>query len=271
MHRFLHRNKLQTCRIPALLAGLLLAVVLGPVSAHAAESGVYYTNPDTGYEVLLQDGSDLILDEDVSSVVEKMIPATSYGNAIFVSTDSIGGERDTLTYAEGWYHTNFGSQNGSMLIINMGDRVLSVYNEGENYAMIRNSDSNLITDNIYRYASRGDYKGCIQEAFAEITAKLSGRRIPQTMKYISNGLLALLLALFLNLGLVHILTGRHKASKTELLGGGTHSIQVTNASAKLVNQSKRYSPVERSSGGGGGSRGGFGGGGHSGGGGSHRF
>ena len=90
------------------------------------------------------------------------------------------------------------------------------------------------------------------------------------MKYISNALLALILAALINYFIIRALSSGKKPSAGEILNASSASFAFRNPQKYLTNQTKVYSPP---SGGGGGGRsgGGGGGGGRSGGGGGHRF
>ena len=89
------------------------------------------------------------------------------------------------------------------------------------------------------------------------------------MKYISNVLLALILALLLNYGLVSFFARIRKPGRKELLCKGQNQFHYTQPKAFFVRESSTYNPV--SSGGSGSSGGGGGGGSSSGGGGGHSF
>ena len=88
------------------------------------------------------------------------------------------------------------------------------------------------------------------------------------MKYISNALLALLLAAMLNYFLVSFLSRSRKCSDEEFLSASQVSFIFRNAAARKTTTTKVYNPSSSSDGG---SSGGGGGGGSSGGGGGHSF
>ena len=99
---------------------------------------------------------------------------------------------------------------------------------------------------------------------------MEGRHIAQPMKYISNALLAIAIALLINYFVVRMLSRSRKASTSQLIDGTSYKTEIKNPRTEFVKQTKRYSPQSSSSsGGGGGGRSGGGGGG--GGGGGHRF
>jgi uncharacterized protein len=106
------------------------------------------------------------------------------------------------------------------------------------------------------------------ETLLQMLALLEGRKIAQPMKYISNFLIATLLALIINYFIVMAVSKANKPSDEKLLKYMNHSLQVSNLAVEFSHQTRVYSPQESSSGGGGG---GGGGGGSSGGGGGHSF
>jgi uncharacterized protein len=96
------------------------------------------------------------------------------------------------------------------------------------------------------------------------------------MKYITNALLAVIVALLINFVLVRIRGRKIKASKKELLAATLIGLAVSGATINLLSTKKMYSPRDTGSGSSGGSSGGGGGGGggggfSGGGGGGHSF
>ena len=116
-------------------------------------------------------------------------------------------------------------------------------------------------------------------AFDRIHSLLAGRRIAQPMKYISNALLALILASFINYFVVRLTSRSSKACTKEILDSISTKFSFTNPRRKLDYQTKAYQPASSGGGhsggsghhGGGGHSSGGGGGHSSGGGGGHRF
>ena len=164
----------------------------------------------------------------------------------------------------------FGTDSGTLFVIDMDQRNIWIHSDGAVYEVITTAYANTITDNVYRYASKGDYYGCASEAFRQIHELLRGRRIAQPMKYISNALLALILALLVNYGLVIGFTRLRKPKKEEILASIHRRFDYRNLHAVYTHQTKIYDPVSGGSSGGGSSSGG-GGGSSSGGGGGHSF
>ncbi len=252
-----------TILLSILAAGLFPA---GTVFAEEYNPFSWY-NPETGYDILIEDDADLLTDEEKNLLADTMERVSYYGNVAFKSIDY--NPQSTSSYARSYFHELFGSGvvNGTLFLIDMDNRELYLFSDGDIYRTVTTSYANVITDNIYTYASDGDYFTCADNAFDQVASLLEGQKIAMPMKYISNALLALLLAAMLNYFLVSFLSRSRKCTDEELLSVSQVSFAFRNAAAKKTTTTKVYNPA--SSGSGGGSSGG--GGGSSGGGGGHSF
>ena len=256
--------------IPFLLVLVICAVFLPvfAIPARADEFGFVYTNPDTGYVIYIADEENLLTDSEETQLVENMKPITEYGNAGFVSCEN--NSVSTKQYAEQRYSSVFGSESGTLLLIDMGMREFYIRNNGAISKIITTAYSNTISDNIYKYASDRYYYKFASLCFMQETELLRGGKIAQPMRYISAALLALILGLLLNYLILRAVTLPRTAGNHEIIDAAQVDFILRNPSSRHTNTTKVYSPV-RSSGGGGGRSGGggFSGGGGSGGG--HRF
>ena len=160
----------------------------------------------------------------------------------------------------------------------MYNREIRIQSSGTLYKTINNHVADSITDNIYRYASNGDFGKTATMAFRQMNAKMEGRFVETPMRWISNLFLAAALALLLNF--LWLITGKRNetAAAGAILAAMAPDFIIAQRRKDLISQNKLYVPRSSgssggSSGGGGGfSGGGFsGGGGHSSGGGGHRF
>ena len=256
------------------MKSILLCTVLSFILLLTPFSSVWAMecNEDTGYYIYINDSAELLSSTEETELETFMYPITSYGNVAFISI-SDNPEYSTKSYAESLYQELFGYSSGVLFLIDMDNRYLWIYSNGEIYKTITTSYANAITDNVYSYASKGDYFQCASKAFEQINTLLEGRIIAQPMKYISNALLSIVLALLINYFLVMTLSRSRKATTSQLLNGTFSKVEVKNTRSDHVRQTKRYSPQNRSSSGissSGGSRS-FSGGGSRGGGGGHRF
>lgn len=237
-------------------------------TAAAKASSITWSNQGTGYVVILEDEADLLSEDEESQLALEMQAVTAYGNAAFKSVSY--NDYSTSYFATDYYHEIFGKESGTLFLIDMDNREIYIFSDGDIYKTITDSYADTITDNIYRYASDGDYYDCASKAFQQISSLLSGRKIAQPMKYISNALLALILAALINYFLARILSATPKPGTDRVLNSIATGFAFANPQMTLTKQTKVYSPPSSSSGGGG-HRSGGGGGHRSGGGGGHRF
>ena len=254
------------------MLGLFLALSLAGLcggNALASPESIY-TNPSTGYTVYIEDGADLLSEEEEAQLAEAMKKVTEFGGSAFVSTLSNPG--DARAYAEDRYYALFGNGSGTLFLIDMGSRYLYLACDGYIYSIVNKGRALTITDNVYTYAGEGDYLGCALGVFEQLDTLLKGGRIAQPMKYISNLLLSLILSILINYLLVLVTAGSGKPSEETILGAVRIGFRMSNPSAVMTHTTRVYDPPFSSSGGGG-SRGGGGGGGggFSGGGGGHSF
>lgn len=232
---------------------------------------VVYINPDTSYRVWISDDAQLLDEEEKQNLAALMQDITVYGNVIFKTTDS--SVRDTESYAREYYKEQTGTDSGILFLIDMDNRVIWIHSDGDVYRVITKSYANTITDNVYRYASDGDYYECAAQAYDQVLALLNGNKIAQPMKYISNAFLSVILAMLLNYGLVCLFAGNRKPGRKELLGNTGNYFRYTQPQAFFVHESRTYNPTDSGSSSSGSSGGGSGGSSSSssGGGGGHRF
>ena len=268
------------CRIVACCFALTLLIAT-PMTALADTS--WYssmqsrgTNAETGYQLYIDDWADLLTDTEESQLKTLMEPITAHGHVAFVSI-SDNPTYSTSDYADEYYYDHFGYDSGTVFLIDMEERYIYIHSNGDIYDTVTKAYANTITDNSYNYASEGDYYQCAATAFEQINTLLEGRAIAQPMKYISNALLAIVLALLINYFVVMFVSRGRKPSNAQLLDGIYSKVEIHNPRMDLTNQTKRYSPQSSGSSGstsrssGGGFSGGGGGGGSRGGGGGHRF
>ena len=217
-----------------------------------------YTNKSTGYQVIVEDDANLLTDEEETTLGKEMAPITTYGSVAFKSID-YNPYYSTEDYIRSYYRDTFGSTSATVFLIDMDNRNIWIHSNGTIYETITKSYANTITDNVYKYASDGDYYTCAFTAFGQINTLLEGRKIAQPMKYISNAFLAVIIALLLNYFLVRSFSRAKRPSKTDLLGKVFTQCNIVNPNVRFIRQSRVYSPP--SSSGSGGSSGGSSGGG----------
>ena len=221
------------------------------------------------YKIIIEDDADLLTDEQEKELLKDMRPLSEYGNIAFKSIST--NNTSTNDFARTYYHDMFGHgvSNGSLFLIDMDNREIYIFSDGNNYKIINNSKAYLMTDNIYKMASAGDYYGCASEAYTEMYTLLAGGKIMEPMRHISNGVLAIVIS-FLNTFLIVLSSSRiKKANNSEIIKNCDVAFNANNIVGTKTGTHRVYSPVSESSGGS--SGGGGGGGGSSGGGGGHSF
>lgn len=267
--------------LPFAAYAVLIFYLLGfPLNARAEgekPDALTWENPETGYQVIVEDDADLLSGEEEAQLAARMQEITAYGHAAFKSVSS--NNYSASYFASLYYHETFLSESGTLFLIDMDNREIYIFSNGAVYKTVTGAYADTITDNVYRYASGGSYYLCASNAFDQIHSLLAGRRIAQPMKYISNALLALILASFINYFVVRLTSRSSKAGTKEILDSISTKFSFTNPRRKLDYQTKAYQPASSGGGhsggsghhGGGGHSSGGGGGHSSGGGGGHRF
>ena len=226
-----------------------------------------YTIDGSDYVVYINDEEDLLSPEEEESLLEIMKPITEYGNAAFMT-----GRISSSSYVSATgdvYHNLFGTESGTIFMIDMNHRQLIIFSDGAVYKIITKNYADTITDNIYRMARDGNYYDCAREAFTEIYTLLSGYRIAQPMRHITNAMLAVILSALILYFVARRSARQRSAQSDEVLSVLGASALFSAGGLDFSSQKKVYNPHSDNDSRGGG--GGGGGGGSSGGGGSHGF
>ena len=165
-------------------------------------------------------------------------------------------------------------------MIDMYNRRIEIFSDGAIYKTITRTRANEITDNIYKYATAGDYYMAAKKTFEQMETILEGGRIATPMKYATNAAFAIGIVLIINF--IIITAQRKKKNVTTLTNalayeGGRGRISAVKSVNSVMTSQRKTRHVESSGGSSGGGGGGFSGGGgggggfSSGGGGGHSF
>ena len=222
-----------------------------------SEENVISEKLDSGFQLIIDDQADLLTDEEEAKLKQEMVKLTEFGNIAFVSIDS--NSSSTSYFASSYYHSHFGTDSGSIFLIDMDNREIYIFSDGYNYSVITNSKAYIITDNIYTYASYQKYYDCAYHAFEQMDTLLSGGKIFEPMRHISNFVLAIVSAFFINFIIVLINSSVKRASNNEIIKTCDIEFNCANIVGSKTGTHSVYSP--QSSGSSGGSSGGGGGGG----------
>ena len=256
-----------------LLAAMLMMALPWPALA-AEEAG------ESTYRVVIDDEADLLTETEemyLRTYMEKVLP---FGNAAFVTVNS--NPTTTERLAENKFMEFFGDTSGALFIIDMANRYIQLIADGAVYKTVTRTRCNEITDNIYPYATKGEYLLCATKAFEQVVKLLEGGRVAAPFRYVTNAFLALCLALLGNFALMSLQRRKKVAPENALkvpvavnAASSVSKAGVVAAVALTMLNQRKTKHVESSGGSGGRSGGGFsgggGGGGFSGGGGGHRF
>lgn len=257
-----------------ILAALVLFATMNLGTSYAAqeeedesEDYVYY-NTETGYEARVCDYGNLITDMDAGEILLQMVGITEYGNAIYLTMDGYVGSSDTARKVKDFYYSNYGPYVNGVVYCAHANKNKEyepgdyegydyLYTEGDIYDVVGIAKCNIITDNVYdMYYTPG-----AKEAFREVYTLLSGGKIAQPMRYISNALLGLVLAFFISFLIVNHASKLKRYNPEEMIKGSVNHINIRSGHTNFVNQTRKYVPRSSSGGGHGGHGGGHGGGG----------
>ena len=199
-----------------LLLPAVLLLSLLPASADAAakddpfaampslgiltDKGLEWRNADTGYRVVIEDDIDLLTEAEERQLLSDMQPLTAYGSVAFWSTREYAS--DEIEQARLKRRALFDLESGSILVINMEIRRVTIQSYGAMYEVLTPARANSITNNVRNYLTRGEYYTASQKAYSQMNSLLRGNRIAQPMKHLSNACIALMVGLILMIGRV---------------------------------------------------------------------
>lgn len=246
-----------------------LACLLISTKAYAADKNV-----------IIYDDAELLSSDEYIQLEKYLKTLDSSINYLVVTTSShdYGDSEDEILYT--YYDESFGEKSdGIAFIVDMYDRRIHLSGYGEIQYKIKDADSIDITDNVYRYASKGDYYNCILHVFEQADTLVHEGAILRPMRFAVTFLVSIILG-FLLAFFVAIKDRKALIKNTGememLLAGASFVGGATIYDSKKVlrhesNSSGGFSSGSGGSfsGGGGGFSSGGGGGGHSGGG--HSF
>lgn len=192
--------------------------------------------------------AELLTEKEIYDLMDDMKKLTEYGNVAFKTINE--NSYTTKTYASNYYHEVFGPSSGTLFLIDMDNKYIYIFSDGSNYKTITTSKAEIITDNVYKYASKGEYYKCASNAFIQIETLLNGGKIAEPMRYISNLFISITLAFFINFLIVLFNTKIKQLSNKEIISNCKIKFNVSNVNAVKTGTHKVYSPL--SSGGGGG-------------------
>ena len=167
--------------------------------SQATVGPVLYTNPDTGYSLIIIDDIDLLTAEEEMWLIEDMKPVTEYGSIAFWSTDQTA--RDEIDQARVKRKELFEFESASVFVINMDIRKLTIQSYGNIYDNINDSYARSITDNVSHYATDKKYYNAASEVYQQIYKVMNGLDIPEPMKITGYVIMSIIIGLTVALSL----------------------------------------------------------------------
>lgn len=223
---------------------------------------------------IIRDDADLLTNAEEKQLEEDMKDITEYGGVAFVTSDEYH-SGEASDYAKQLCRDYFHGDSGIVFLIDMYDRRIEFYSTGDIYKVINKSRANGIADNIYTYATDGDYFECASKAFSQVTTLLQSGHVSVPMRHVSNLFISFGLSLMAMYLLLYFSRAKNLKGQNAVLGGKDlieHAAVMTMTN-KVMTKELRAAHASGGSGGGGFSGGGgsSGGGGGGGGGGGHGF
>ena len=207
-----------------------------------------YKNDKTGYSVIIEDDANLLTENEKKDLKNVMIDLTEYGNILFKTIDE-NNSYSTAGFAENYYINTCGNQNGTVFVIDMDYRKIYIYSRGNSFNVITTAKAETITDNTYKYASRKEYYECARETYMQIYSVFRGEKIAEPMKYISNSLISIMLALLINFLIFVFAAKTKKAKEKELIKECGGFFEHTTPEVVHTGTHREYSPISDGDGG----------------------
>ena len=139
-------------------------------SAHLNNSEIIKYSNDK--QIILKDDANLINEEKLEDLATIMEPITKYGHVMFITSNDVPYESYSA-YADKTFDNKFGDESsGVLFLIDMNNRILWIHSDGDINKVITSSIADTITEEIYTYATDGDYYTTAKLAFEKINEYL---------------------------------------------------------------------------------------------------
>ena len=180
-------------------------------------NGAQLEEETNNYQIIIEDDADLLTDSEEKELRTIMQDLAEFGNVVFKTTKTVNNSYSSLKYIQNYYYSKFHNNSGVAFYIDMSQRQLCACATGGLDDIITNAKCNTIMDNVYKYASKGNYYMCASETFSQMNRLLNGQRIAESMKYICNAIVSVMVSLFASYTLFVMISGNKKASQKELI------------------------------------------------------
>lgn len=186
--------------IPILLLAVLIASVFLPCFAAVsyADSASFdglpsRNNGETGFSAVIADEADLLTPDEESKLLEKMVPLTAYANIAVYTVDTPTNLQDYERAKQKRAELFGQTADAAVFMVDMYLRRIIIQRRGNMETFFNNSRANNITNNVASIAKKGDYYRTCATAMEQMLDVIRDRNIPEPMKYLSNGVIALML------------------------------------------------------------------------------
>ena len=167
---------------------------------HTAE----YQDPETSYRAVIADEAGLLADEDVERVLESMKPLCAYANIAVYTVDTPTAMQDYERAREKRRELFGDKENGAVFMIDMYLRRIIIQRRGNMEQYFSNARANNITNNVSSLAKKEQYADVCVTAMSQMLSVIKGEQVPSSMKYISNAVIAVMLALLITFGVARV-------------------------------------------------------------------
>ncbi len=209
------RTKPGWTKLGRLLTAVAAVLLLFVTAAPNAQVRADLSGKESGNDVRIVDTAQLLGDTEEQMLYDEIKDLSQYGNIIFYSEKKVSGSTDS--YIKNWYNSQYGSSSGTVFFIDMQNRQIYIFSNGHNYSVITKTVADNITDRTWTYARNEAYYLCASESFKLIGTVLNGGKIAMPMRYISNGLFALGLAMLICYWIAAARSKAQRSSNKELL------------------------------------------------------
>lgn len=134
---------------------------------------------------ILQDNAELFSEEEEMQLYKVMEPITRYGGVAFVTNKDAHSDL-AADVARSYCERFFDGKSGVVFLLDMHKRRIEFYSTGEIYDVMGEAWSDIIADNVYEYATNGQYFDCAQKAFTQINTILEGGTVAAPMRMVSS-------------------------------------------------------------------------------------
>ncbi len=247
------------------MLGLAVAIMLiVPLTVQAKDTNVYVI-----------DDADLLSSEEEAELQTYLASLSADYNYMAITAEYNDYE-NTHALADAYYTDIYTMDDpGVVFIIDMDNRQIFLSGHGTAKKNLSDADALDVTDNIYKYASKGEYYSCFVKGFNQVNTLLSAGFILRPMRYIVAALLSIVFGFLFTFFWAMSENRKASARATDRMAAAVVAGAAIGASAVIYDSRRTQHVSDSGSSGGGWSGGGSsGGGGFSGGsssGGGHSF